>query len=287
MKKLISIIIVIILLTAASTVVSKAATPTPSQGATTTPSISVSPTPQDAGEKINAQINQLKERIASKVAELNLVEKRGVIGTVNDTSGNQITFNDLAGEKRYIDVDEITKFSSPSANSSFGLSDLVKGTIISVLGQYNKNSQRILARFIDTYTTPTFLSGRISNLDTKNYTITVTDENQKQTNVDVQTLTVISNYTKDSGIAKYGFSKLVIGDRVMVTGFPDKTDKTLLIGSRVLDLAELPENPNIIVDAPTDIITPSISPAPTIKVSSSPTKTPTKTVTKTPTPTKK
>lgn len=244
MKKLLIIILLTISLipTSATLVLALTSSPTTSSASTAAQ--------QSLNEKLNKQINQLKERIASRVAELNLVEKRGIIGTVTETSADKITVIDLTGKTRIIDVDEITKFSSPTAKDSFGISDLTKGTKISVLGLYNKQSQQILARFIEVFATPVFLSGRIADLDKKNYTITVIKEDQKQTVVDIQTFTSISTYFKDDGISKLGFSKLTIGDRVMVTGFPDKKDATLLVASRILVLPELPKNPKIIVPEP-------------------------------------
>ncbi len=249
-----------------------AATPTPTKitsSTSTTPSISTSSANKALGEKLNEQINELKERIASRVAELNLVEKRGAIGTVKETSGNQITFTDLSGKTRYIDVDEITKFTSISKNG-FGMSDLVKGTKISALGLYNKQTQRILARFIDTQTLPTYLSGRIVSTDKKNFTLTVTSEDQKQSSVDVETISVISTYSQGVGISKLGFSKLKIGDRIIVTGFPDKKDPSLLVASRILTLPELPVNPKIVIPEPS--ITGEITPSPEVTKKPTPTK---------------
>lgn len=261
-----------------------AAAPTPSPEPKSSSSSKSSPAASSSaeksiGEKLNQQINQLKERIASRVAELNLVEKRGVIGTVSDTSGNQITFKDITNKTRYIDVDEITKFESSDSKNGFGLSDLVKGTKISVLGNYNKQSQRILGRFIETITTPTYLSARIADIDKKNYIVTVISEDKKQTKVDVGTSTTISTYSKEDGITKYGFSKLEIGDKVMVTGFPDKKESGLLVATRILDLSELPANPNIIIPqsseeiSPTPEVTEDNTPSPKVLKKITPTKT--------------
>ncbi len=244
MKKILTIILLIILLipTGQSPVLALTVSPTTQSSSTAAQ--------QSINEKLNKQINQLKERIASRVAELNLVEKRGIIGIITETSANKITVVDLAGKTRIIDVDEITKFTSPSAKDSFGMSDLTKGTKISILGLYNKQSQQILARFIDVFATPVFLSGRISDLDKKNYTVTIISEGQKQTIIDIQTATTISVYLKEDGLSKLGFSKLTIGDRVMVTGFPDKKTPTLLVASRILALPELTRNPKIIIPEP-------------------------------------
>ena len=184
----------------------------------------------------------------SRVAQLNLVEKRGIIGTVTDVSANQVTVTDIAGNTRNIDVDEITKFSSPSTKSSFGLSDLTKGTKISVLGNYNKDSKRILARFISVTVDPTFLTGAISDVDRTNFTITMAMTGQKQQKIDIQSTTKISVYTKDQGLTKYGFSKMNIGDRLSVVGFPSKTDKTLFEPDRIIVFTELPKDPKVVVE---------------------------------------
>src|SRR4051812_13053821 len=113
----------------------------PAEAVTVTPTTTVTktkPTPTTAfkesvSQKLNDQISELKDKIASRVSELNLVEHRGMIGVVTDVSGNKITLKDVAGNVRFVDVDEITKFSSAS-NSSFGISDIKKGVRLNILG---------------------------------------------------------------------------------------------------------------------------------------------------------
>jgi hypothetical protein len=259
------IILFIFILNAPSVFAVNIATPKPTikPSSLATPGTATSSANQAIGEKLNVQINQLKERIASRVAELNLVEKRGVIGTVTETSGNQIAFKDLSGKTRYIDVDEITKFSSPGSKDSFGLSDMTKGIKISTLGLYNKQTQRILARFIETFNSPVYLSGRIADINQKNFTVTIIDEKNKQTRVDIQTVTKISIYTAEDGISKHGFSKLEIGDNAAIYGFPDKNDPALISATRFLLLNELPKNPNIIVPNATEDENTTVTPTKT------------------------
>lgn len=256
MKKILSIILSLILFISFTHTVNAAAQKT-------TPT--VAPTEKD--EKLNTQINQLKEKIASRVAELNLVEKRGVIGVVTEVSAHQITLTDVSGKNRMIDVDEITKFSSAS-NKNFGLSDLTKGTKISVLGLYNKQSKRILARFISIATIPNFFSGTISEIDKKNFIITVVTEDQKQTKVDIQTSTKILTQEQDAGLIKYGFSKLAVGNRVFVVGTPNKKDPSLFVATRFITLPQLPSNPNVVISQPETVAaTEAITPATGKKVS--------------------
>lgn len=263
-KKLLLITALFSIMLSFKTIQIFAAIPTPSKvtpsPATTTPSTSTSSANKAIDEKLNEQINQLKERIASRVAQLNLVEKRGIISIVKETSGNQVTLTDLSGKTRFVDVDEITKFTS--SKNGFGLSDLVKGSKISVLGLYNKQSQRILARFIESASSLTFLSGRIASLDNKNFTIAVMSEGQKQNLVDIETITVISTYSQDTGISKSRFSKLNIGDRVAISGYPDKKDATLLVANRILALPDLPVNPKIIIQEPS--VTQDLTPSPQV-----------------------
>ena len=222
------------------------ATPTKAAAATT-----VSPTKSEAlQDKLDNQIDELKQKIASRVSELNLVEKRGIIGTVSEVAANKITITDLSGKNRFVDVDEITKFASASAKGSFGISDLTKGTKISVLGLYNKQSQRILARFIDTTVNPTLLKGSVSEVDKKNFQFVLTTEDQKQTKIDVTTTTKVSVYNKDDGLTKLGFSKITVGNRVVVVGYPSKTTPSLIAGSRVIIFPDLPNDPKIVVSEP-------------------------------------
>lgn len=227
----------------------QAVTPTVAPTAKATAKGSITPTlgpTQGLGkEKLNEQINELKEKIASRVSELKLVEKRGMIGVVSETSANKITLTDLSGKTRFVDVDEITKFSSSS--KSFGISDLTKGTKITILGIYNKQSKRILARFIQVTVTPHYLTGVISDMDNKNFTLNIMTEDNKTVKIDIESPTKISAYDKTDGLAKYGFSKMDAGDRLAIIGYPDKKDTSMIVATRIIDLAALPKDPKIIV----------------------------------------
>lgn len=192
------------------------------------------------------QIQDLKSKVASRVAQLNLVQKKGIIGTISDTGSNQITIIDIQGKTRFVDVDAITKFSS-QGSKTFGLSDLTKNTQITVLGIYNKDSQRILARFISSYSIPQFITGAINTIDKTNYYLTVISEDQKQTKLNIDTNTQLSVYTSDQGITRYGFSKIALGDRIFALTYQDKKDLTLFNASRLIDLINLPKNPKIMI----------------------------------------
>jgi len=232
MKKIILLLIII-------TTISHIAPIKTIYGQTTTPEPTVS-----SGEKLIDEINNLREKVASKVAELNLVEKRGSLITVTQVSGNKITGSDLSDTTRIIDVDELTKFASPAAKS-FGISDITIGTKISVIGLYNKQSKRVLARFVNTENLPTFLTGVISEIDKVNFTVNVVSENKKVNIIDIESITKTSSYSEEDGIVKLGFSKLAIGDRIHVVGFDNIKEKNRISATRVLVFPKLPKNPKI------------------------------------------
>lgn len=239
-----------------------AISPTVVPTVSSTPSITPKVTPQPTNNPLlEKQINQLKDRIASKVAELKLTEPRGVIGTVEEVANTEITLTKLNGDIQLIDVDEFTKFSSPSAKESFGISDIKKGMPLGILGRYNKQSKRLLARFIEVEILPIFIHGAISQLDDKNFLFTVTSANGKQTKIDVENITRTTSYAKDATATKAGFSKLTLGEHIIVIGYPDKQDPSQIIASRILLFPDVPKDPKIPQIAPAinpnETITPS------------------------------
>lgn len=252
MKKTLAFIIILSLLLFAKQAFAQTVTPTPESSTPT----------QKTTEKLSEKINDLKERIASRVAELNLVEKRGVIGTIKEASGTKITITDILGNQRFIDVDEITKFSSGnSKNTNFGISDLTSGTRVSVLGNYNKQSKRMLARFIDVVTLPILINGVITELNRTQFSITVVDVNAVKMIVDIENITRTSVYTDNDGTVKAGFSRIKTGQRVHVVGFPDKEEKNRMSATRILLLPEIVPNPRI--DLSNVTIQPTDTPVPT------------------------
>lgn len=213
-----------------------------------------------SAESLGQKINDLKERIASRVAQLKLVERRGIIGNVTDVSNTQITITDIQNNTRFIDVDEITKFSSPAARGSFGISDIPKGTTIGVLGLYNKESRRTLARFVTVLINPSILHGAILKVDANDYSFTMLTPDKTTYIVDIEKTTRTQIYSKDNGLTKAGFIRIKEGQRVTVLGYPNAKIKNRISGAKVIIFQELPKNPKIGLSLPS--ITPEQSSAP-------------------------
>lgn len=238
-----------------------------------TASSSAKPTEKPSTGLLN-QINTLKDKIASKVAELKLVEKRGIIGTITETTTTQITLTDVQNQTRFIDVDEITKFSAED-DSDFGISDLKKDTKVSILGLYNKESRRILARFVTVVALPEYFSGTVTAIDKPNYTITVETADKKSIIVDIESGTKTTSYSiDDPEPIRSGFSKITEGEKVFIVGTPDEKEQNRYSGDRILLFPDF--------SGSAEPLETDTTPAPTGKVSTTGTLTPTKKVTPTP-----
>jgi len=194
-------------------------------------------------DTINQQINELKDKVASRVASLKLVEKRGVIGTVSSATPTEIVLSDINGNQIDIDVDELTNFSSDQ-KSSFDISDIKKGMQISVLGLYNKDSQRLLARFVQDYTIPVFIPGVIVSKDVKNSTVNLYTSDNISYTVDIEDVTKTLLYSTES-FDESGFSKIPTLVNAVVVGFPNPKEKNGITASRILVFSDTPRDPKI------------------------------------------
>ncbi len=200
-------------------------------------SASLSPTTPPNEQSI---LNKIKK----EVSQMNLVEKRGIMGTVVSIGSTSITINDLQNNTRFIDADEITKFYDLNGNT-IGISDLPKGSVITALGLWNKDSEHLLARYINVYAMPTYLSGEIASIDRINGTFMLAVNGDKQDKIDVEAFTNTYSSAQGAEITKSGFSKLVEGDRVIIYGYPSKTDKTMTVANRIIQFEGAPKNPTI------------------------------------------
>lgn len=192
-------------------------------------------------------IEKIKEMVADKVSKLNIIEKRGFIGTVQDTSNTQITVQDLHGKKRFIDIDELTKFQeSIGSSKTFGISDVQKGDRLAFVGQYNTETERLLARFVTkTDSIPQHIDGIVTSIDDDEFIITVTTEKKEKILIDIERSTDTRSYDAKEGMQDSGFSQIKTGEKVLIVGFPDEKEENRFSASRVLHfLSPQPDTPS-------------------------------------------
>ncbi|MEK7517770.1 MAG: hypothetical protein AAB583_04425 [Patescibacteria group bacterium] len=183
---------------------------------------------------------QLITNIASRVAQLRLVEKRGIIGTVTNATNTQITILDIQNNTRFVDVDELTKFSSPKLKTAYGISDITKGTTLGILGLYNKESRRILARFVNVVSVPIVVRGGVAAVDDKNFTVDIVTIDDKKLIIDIGYTTTTYSYTSSGGYIKSGFSKIKEGYSIITVGSLDPKNENKISATRVVIFPEIP-----------------------------------------------
>lgn len=215
-----------------------------------TPTTTLTPTPkEESAEEVDEKVDQLKNKVASRVAELNLVEKRGFIGTVKSVSDAQITVTDLNNKNRIIQIDELTKYSS-NEDENFTESDIKVGSKISALGLYNKDSKKLLARFINEISIPVFISGVVSEIDEKEFTITIKTTDSKNFTVDIENITKTYELSNDELDAS-GFSKIEKMQNVFIVGFPDVDEENRISATKAVIVPDIPNNPNVEINITT------------------------------------
>ncbi|KKQ74689.1 MAG: hypothetical protein US96_C0028G0013 [Candidatus Woesebacteria bacterium GW2011_GWB1_38_5b] len=188
-------------------------------------------------------LDAIKDKVASRVAELNLVEKRGIIGTVDEISDTQIIVTTLSGKRRIVDVDEFTVFSG----NLEGISDIEKEDVISILGLYNKDSERLLARYINSFSIPLYLTGVISEVDSDNFTITLTTKDKENYIVDVERITETFEFDRNS-LENSGFSNFETFKNAFIIGFEDEDEEGRITASKIIVFPNSPKDPNIEID---------------------------------------
>lgn len=183
-----------------------------------------------------SKIEEIKEKIASTVAQLNLVSKRVFVGDVTKLEKNLITI-ERGDEAKIIDVDELTKYSrfGPKTKEEIAFADLKIGDSIVAIGIYNKETRRLLARFVFVKILPIQISGVVREVDIKGGTISVEDKKRNTIfTVDIEKSTKTTNYTKAEGITKSGLSKIEIGQRAHIHGLPSNDEENRITATRIL-----------------------------------------------------
>ncbi len=238
-KILIATIIAILTITAPTAVSLPSHGPLAPAGARAQSAPTSTPKPEITTEQKEIDtIEKIKDLVASKVAELKLVEKRGILTVVKRSSNSQIAAEDHKRNQRTIDIDELTKF--VSRKSSFGISDILEGNRISALGLYSKDTKRLLARFITiSDNVPQDIEGIVTLKNTREFSLTVADSDGKTKTIDVETSTKTSVWENDT-LTKSGFTRILVGERIIVIGFTDLKAKDTINASRIIHFADLP-----------------------------------------------
>lgn len=213
------------------------------------------------------QIEELKERLATKVAELTQTQRRAIYGTVKSTSLSTVTIETATKDVKIELTDEIKIFQYlKGKRTSLTTDDLTKGDVVSVFGEYDATLDILKAKVIFIQDPlPQHASGTVSAIDKTEFTLTVTPPEGPAITVDIERFTKVTLWDGTT-LIKGGFSKIQVGDTIHVVGSPVPKKENRLSALRILDLGDLSGS------RPTPTATPTkeSSPSPTLKILSTP-----------------
>lgn len=204
------------------------------------------------------QIENLKERIATKVAELSQTQKRAIFGTVKDVSIATATIETKTKDIKIELTDDIKVIQVlKGKRTALTTDDLTKGDVVAVFGNYDATLDILKGKviFIEGATVQ-HASGVVTDADKVNYTVAIKNSDGTVYTIDIETFTK-TNVWDGQNITKAGFSKIQIGDTIHVTGSPEKQENHIS-ATRILDLLPLSTSPH-----PSPSPTPPASPTPT------------------------
>jgi hypothetical protein len=244
-----------------------AATPTPTVTATGTP-------------KPTSKIDDLKERLATKVAELRQTERKAMYGTVKDVTVSTFTVETSTNNFKIELTDDIKVFEDiKGKRTELTTEDLEEDDIVTIFGEFDTGLDLLRAKVVVIQPPPLErLSGVVSAVDREEFTVTVTNASGQNYIVDIEKTTNALAFDAVKGLAKGGFSRIDTGKTVHVVGTKGKEDLRIS-AVRIVDLGNL--------SGTTPTPTPTTESTPAASGSATPKATPKASTTKTPSPTPK
>lgn len=190
----------------------------------------------DAGKKLE----DLKERLATKVAELRQTERKALFGSVKSKSVTSLTIETKTKDIKIELTDDI-KIAQviKGKRTALTVDDVDKGDVVTVFGDYDSAIDLLKAKGIFIQNAlPKRVSGTISAIDKTDFTVSIISDNQTYI-IDIEKDTRINSWTKEKGIVKTGFSKLALGDTVHIVGtlVPKKDNRISAI--RILSIGTI------------------------------------------------
>lgn len=187
-------------------------------------------------------LDDLKARLATKVAELRTVVKRAMSGTVKTVSLTSATVETKTKDIKIELTDDVTVAQMIGGKrTSLELSDIDERDPITVFGTYDETLDLLKAHhiFIESSTPVTQVSGTVADVDTEEFQLVVNTREMRTVTVDFEKTTKTTSWTKDGGLVKGGFSKIQVGDTVHIVGKPNAKIAQRVSAVRILDLGNI------------------------------------------------
>ncbi len=233
-----------------------------------------------ATPKESADLEALKDRLATKVAELRDIVRRAINGTVKSVSVSSATIETKTKDVKIELADDIIVTQLISGKrTTLSVDDISKDDPITVFGSYDSTLDLLKAKaiFIESTKVYEHLSGTVSEVDREGFTIVVQTSEGRSITVDIEKATKTNTWNQADGIAKGGFSKILVGDTVHLVGSLVPKKENRISALRILDIGNLSGAAPTATIAPTPVASASATPKVTPKTTPKPTTRPTPT----------
>ena len=200
------------------------------------PTATVAPTPNTK----QLQIESLKERLATKVAELRQTQSKAVFGTVKSISVSTLVIETKTKDVK-IDLTDDIKVAQilKGVRTKLTIENVKKGDEVTIFGTYDSTLDLLKAKYIFIQNKPLErVTGVVTDINRDDFTLTIQTTEERSIVIDIETTSRTVRWDGTS-IVKSGFSKIAIGDTLHIQGtaVPKKENRYSAI--RILDLGNL------------------------------------------------
>lgn len=194
-----------------------------------------SPTPTKG---VPDKIQELKDRVASRVAALKKEKVGALLGSVKSASDGALIL--VSKDNEYsVALEEDAKVYSIDISlrkKEIKLSSLEKDQMVVVIGSIDNEEKSAVAKVVVFREPNLSITGRVASLSTKDGTVTVVGNDEKTYIVDIEITTKSNTYDFQKGaLAKIGLSKIEEGARIQVYGTKGQ-EENRITAARILIL---------------------------------------------------
>jgi len=207
-------------------------------------------------------IEDIKDRLATTVAQLHQTTRKALVGDVKTVSVSTVTISTATSDVKLELTDTLKIFQMiKHKRTALTLDNVSKGDHVVVFGDYDSAIDLLKAQVIIIQDPlPARANGTISAIDKKGYTVTITTPEGQSYVIDIESTTSMFAYDPTSGVVKGGFSKLQTGETAHIVGTVEPKVVNRLSAIRFLDVGFVDPS-----TAPTVEASPTATPSATLK----------------------
>lgn len=181
------------------------------------------------------KVKSLKDKLATRVAELRENQTRGFYGEIAALSKTSFTLVMPTGEVKVRFSTDTLIYKLTTTKAVAAIKDLKNTLSATVLGMYDDSTKQLSANIILLQTLPSFYVGQITKIDKDKAVVTIKPAKGNEISLDYETTTKASEVDKlDKKVKRSGLSRLVVGDTLQAWGLMADDDAQKIKATKIL-----------------------------------------------------